>query len=732
MRLHNGIHIVNGPSTPNVRLLDRSAMPWLETAASYGIAVDLDHFSKLSRELDREMNDITDKVQQLTGVFTNLDSGDQVSALLFKKLGLKQVRPKMTRSGDRESVENEVLEAIKHSHEVVPLILDFKECSKINGTYVKPMPKLARKAPDGTWRMYPNFSTTRIPSGRFACKEPNLLAIPAHSDRGAKVRMGFITKPGWKLLTCDLCFHPDTLVETLQGPRPISSLGVGDKVLTHRNGRIKYGEVTKSIPIAPLPAWSLTFDDQDPVISSIQHKWPIKIVQDKKPWTIEERTTAQLKVGQRMVPCNVGTSGTPEASYKTWYSRSFTEYTKQHQLIAEAFLGPCPEGYHVHHKDEDKGNNDISNLEYKAPFDHWSDHGKEHYKTQDHEYRISKLREGLRGRRSYDGLQNPNAKIGPALVECIRTLAASGTPTSEIAGLFDISYGHTRQIIRGDKGITNHKLTSKTFVGMQPMWAITVEPDHNYVLSCGVVTHNSQIEMRVAAHRSKSKALIEIYQNNQDVYSEFAITAFKLDPTRYKDDTGKWKYPSVHKEDHRFPAKTCILASLYRVTAQGLLSQMPVGKGWTEYKVQDLINAFLLKYSEIPIMWRNDDKTAMKYMMVWDMWGRFMHTPGVRSVHPWVVSASLRELANMPIQGGACGIFKIAMAMVHEIWEQAGLSELIHPLLPIHDELLYEVREDMVEEWIQVIGGVFESCVPLEVPIGWSGASANNWGEVEK
>lgn len=446
MRLHGGVRVVNGPSIPNVRRLDSGAMPWIETAASYGIAVDLDHFAKLSRELDQEMNDLTDKVQQITGIFTNLDSGDQVSHLLFKRLGLKQVRPKMTRSGDRESVENEVLEALKHEHPVVPLILNFKECSKINGTYVKPMPKLARKAPDGTWRMYPNFSVTRTPSGRMACKEPNLLAIPAHSERGAKVRMGFITKPGWKLLTVDM----------------------------------------------------------------------------------------------------------------------------------------------------------------------------------------------------------------------------------------------------------------------------------------------SQIEMRMAAHRSKSKALIEIYQNNQDVYSEFAIVAFKLDPTRYQDNTGKWKYPSVHKEDHRFPAKTCILASLYRVTAMGLLGQMPVGKGWNENKVQDLINAFLLKYSEIPIMWRQDDKIAMKTMMVSDMWGRFLHTPGVRSIHPWIVSATLRELANMPIQGGACGIFKLAMAQTHDIWEQAGLQDVIHPLLPIHDELLYEAREDLVDEWISLIGSEFEKTVKLLVPIGWSGASADNWGLIDK
>ncbi len=446
MRLQGGVRVVDGPSVANVRLLDGNAMPWVEAAAGYGLQVDLDHFAKLSKELDDEMEDLGAKVHQMTGSFVNLNSGDQVSHLLFKKLGLKQARLKMVRSGDREAVDGEVLEAIKHDHEVVPLILAFKECSKINGTYVKPMPKLARKAGDGTWRMYPNFSVTRIPSGRFAARDPNLLAIPAHSKRGKRVRQGFITKPGWKILTVDM----------------------------------------------------------------------------------------------------------------------------------------------------------------------------------------------------------------------------------------------------------------------------------------------SQIEPRIAAHRSKCQALIDIYLNGQDVYSEFAITAFKLDPYKYQDDKGKWHYPAVHGEDHRFPAKTCTLASLYRVTAPGLLAQMPVGKGWTEPKVQDLINAFYIKYREILEMYRLDDGRAKKCKMVWDMFGRFLHTPGVCSVHPWIVSATLREAGNQPIQGSACGVLKLAMASTHNIWEQAGLQDVIHPLLPIHDELLYEAREDMVEEWIDTLSYEFEHTVPLLVPIHSSGSSAENWGTLDK
>ncbi|HXC04405.1 MAG TPA: DNA polymerase A family protein [Bacteroidia bacterium] len=446
MRLFGGVFLPDRPSMINIRRLDSNSMPWVEAASYYGIEVELSHFSKLDIEFGQEMESLTEEVKRITGVYTNLDSGDQVSHLLFKTLGLKQARRKMTKSGDRESIDSEVLGGILHDHIVVPIIKAYRECSKYRGTYCQPILKLARKAPDGTWRLFPNFKYTRVPSGRFAAEEPNLLAIPAHSKRAKRLREGFITRPGWILITVDL----------------------------------------------------------------------------------------------------------------------------------------------------------------------------------------------------------------------------------------------------------------------------------------------SQIEPRVAAHRSNCEALIKVYLNDEDLYSDFSITAFHLEDGRYQDEKGKWKYPHVDKEEHRFPAKTCTLASLYDVTGSGLLAQMPVGKGWTENKCQDLINSFYLKYPELLRMRKVDHARARQKEMVWDLFGRVLHTPGVKSVLPWVVSSTLRELGNHPIQGTACGVLRLCMAETHQIWEQARLQEVIHPLLPIHDELLYEVREDLAEEWIQTVGGVMEGAMPMLVPIKWSGAQGERWSDVEK
>jgi DNA polymerase-1 len=443
-RLYNGVRLLgNGPSIHNIQKLDAGAMPMIAAMARTGLQVDLDHFANMETELVRDMDRTTEEVHTLTGKYINLDSGDQVAELLFKKLKLKQARFKLTPSGDRETVEDETLKAIQHDHPVVPLILTYKELSKLLGTYVRPMPRLARRDSSGLYRMFPNFSTTRVPSGRLSCKAPNLLAMPSRTDRGRDIRRGFITKSGW----------------------------------------------------------------------------------------------------------------------------------------------------------------------------------------------------------------------------------------------------------------------------------------------CYVSVDESQIEVRLAAHSSGDPGLIRVYEEEEDVYSDFATTAFRLQDNRFKDNDG-WHYPTVKKMDHRYPAKTCILAAIYDVSAGGLLEQMPPGLGWTENRCQELINAFYLKYPGIIDDRRRHHRMARRLGYVYDMWGRILHVAAVRSVHPWVVGGALREVGNFPYQSGAQGTIKLTMAAVFD--DLMGTEDIIHPLLQVHDELLFECREDMADELIALVRYRFETCAPLRVPIKASGAKASSWGALDK
>jgi DNA polymerase I len=451
-RLYGGVRLLGfGPSIRNVQRLDANVMSMVSFMARTGLQVNLSHFAALEKVLEQDMESLTQQVEGYAGSYINLDSSDQVSTLLFNTLGLKQARPRMTPSGERESVDNETLVAVQHDHPCVPLILQHRELSKLLGTYVRPMPRLAKRVKHGEWRMYPNFTTTRVPSGRLACKEPNLLAMPNRTARGRDIRKGFITDPGWCYVSVDL----------------------------------------------------------------------------------------------------------------------------------------------------------------------------------------------------------------------------------------------------------------------------------------------SQIEVRIAAHSSGDENLIKVYENDEDIYSDFAITAFQLPDTRYRDDSGKWQYPSVDKNEHRFPAKTCILAAIYEVTESGLLEQMPTiyvdGKPvWTESRCLSLLNAFYMKYKGVINDRKKAHAMARKYGYVFDMFGRLLHTAAVYSVHSWVVHSALREASNFRYQAGAQGIIKVAMKAVWDDIEQGGILGDVHPLLQLHDELLFECREDLADNLIELVKYRFEHCAPLRVPIKASGCKAKSWGDLEK
>lgn len=268
-----------------------------------------------------------------------------------------------------------------------------------------------------------------------------------------------------------------------------------------------------------------------------------------------------------------------------------------------------------------------------------------------------------------------------------------------------------------------------------------------------VTIDESQIEVRIAAHRSKDPNLIRVYQNDEDIYSDYATGSFSLQDKRFYDEAAhKWVYPTVDKLDHRRPSKTCVLAALYDVTAGGLLEQMPVicatckkeatkhdcGRFvslWSENKCQDLLNAFYIQYPGIMRMRKMDHAYARKHGYVCDMWGRILHVAAVRSVLEWVVSAALREVGNFPMQAGSQGTIKLTMAAVDDDFDCAKMyGDVVNPLLQVHDELMFEAREDVAEEVASLVGYRFSTCVQFDtdVPIKTGWGMADNWGILEK
>jgi hypothetical protein len=501
----------------------------------------------------------------------------------------------------------------------------------------------------------------------------------------------------WVFLAADQCLHPDTLIQTLNGAVKISSLSVGTPVLTYRDGRIKWGAVTRIKTVRPKKAYKVTFDNDESVIASYDHRWPtLEKVQARKTSGVVVKTTEELRIGERMVPCRPGSNG---GGYKTWYSRSHFIYDYEHHLVAEAYLGPCPEGHEVHHKDDDPTNNSPGNLEYKLRYDHRAEHMRVIYAKQDHAVRIKALREGVKKRRSYNGRGNPNSKLSDEDMQFLHQFVCVDNWTaSKVADHFGLSYGYSNRLVKKIKRGLNHKIIAIEPAGTQPMFTITVEPDHNYVLACGVVTQNSQIEVRMLAEISGDRLLISQFNTGQDIH---CLVGNSL--------TG-WPVERIKAEKNlRKMVKNMHFGVIFGLGRESLYPYVVAkiraidGKnadmtGITYKRLVKLYDKYFKTYTGVAAFIQKMHDQAENEGFVETLYG-FRRDINKTNEHGrktfWA-----NQAVNSPIQGSAHGLILIALALLEMKSRTYGLLQKC--LMEIHDALVFRVHlRDLPEAYKQ-------------------------------
>lgn len=255
-----------------------------------------------------------------------------------------------------------------------------------------------------------------------------------------------------------------------------------------------------------------------------------------------------------------------------------------------------------------------------------------------------------------------------------------------------------------------------------------------------VTVDQSQIEMRVAAHESNARRMVEVFhlpellpngKKNKlaDVHVRTAMSVFRIDAD------------AVHPMKHRYPMKRAGFGILYGITEDGLAVQLnnPEAQDpaaphvWTGAETGELITGWYGEYPEILEMQQLDEWRVLRYGMGWDMFGRHRLIPEVRSSLTWVVEAGLRQAKNHRIQAGAGGTLKLASARVAD--EMDGLRRMgvyVEPLMTIHDEILSETEPEIADDVGRMVGRAIEDAAPLRVPIKWGAGSGDRWGELEK
>jgi len=150
-----------------------------------GVRIDTAALSKLSKECDQKIQEITAKLYAAAGMEFNLNSPKQLSEVLFVKLKLPPV--KKTKTGF--STDEEVLSRLALKYDIAQMILDYRQIAKLKSTYIDAFPKLMNPA---TNRIHASFNQCGAETGRLSSNNPNLQNIPVRTKLGREVRRSFI------------------------------------------------------------------------------------------------------------------------------------------------------------------------------------------------------------------------------------------------------------------------------------------------------------------------------------------------------------------------------------------------------------------------------------------------------------------------------------------------------------------------------------------------------------
>jgi DNA polymerase I len=179
------------------RDLEMPLVPVLAEMELAGVSVDLPYLQQVSRELYDEIRRLDQEIADVAHGPINVNSPQQLARFLFEDLDLPGGRK--TKSG--YSTDATVLEGLRDQHPVIPKILEFRQLSKLKGTYVDALPLLVDAR---THRVHTSFNQTVAATGRLSSSDPNLQNIPIRSEIGQKVRRAFIPgRPGDLLLSAD-------------------------------------------------------------------------------------------------------------------------------------------------------------------------------------------------------------------------------------------------------------------------------------------------------------------------------------------------------------------------------------------------------------------------------------------------------------------------------------------------------------------------------------------------
>ncbi|HSR51032.1 MAG TPA: DNA polymerase I [Acidobacteriota bacterium] len=163
-----------------------------------GVKIDCRRLKAMSQEQGDEIKQLSQRIHDLAGETFNINSPRQLGQILFDQMGLPQ--PKKTRKAGHYSTSVEVLEKLAEEHEIVRLVLEYREASKLKSTYLDALPSLVDPR---SGRLHTSYNQMVAATGRLSSSNPNLQNIPIKSEQGRRVRRAFVAEEGFSILAAD-------------------------------------------------------------------------------------------------------------------------------------------------------------------------------------------------------------------------------------------------------------------------------------------------------------------------------------------------------------------------------------------------------------------------------------------------------------------------------------------------------------------------------------------------
>jgi DNA polymerase-1 len=230
----------------------------------------------------------------------------------------------------------------------------------------------------------------------------------------------------------------------------------------------------------------------------------------------------------------------------------------------------------------------------------------------------------------------------------------------------------------------------------------------------------SQIELRIAAFLSGDEKLIEIFKNGEDVHRGVAARVFNVPEKEVTPDM-------------RRRAKVINFGILYGMGVNALRANL--GPLTSRNEAQEFLNAYFNTFTRLAEYLEETKEFAREHGYTKTFFGRKRHFSGINSSLPFIRAQAERMAINAPIQGTSADIIRIAMVRIYNLLEQEGLINEVHMIMQVHDELVFEIKNEHISEALPLIAECMEHVLTAQetngVPLHVEAKRGKNWEELE-